>query len=415
MASRPVPGVVATLRRLAQAGAQVAIVTGREAETVLELGGLHDIDGLIASGLHGAETWRAGQLSTLDEPAGMAGAAGRAAGAAARRVWVEDKRLSLVVHTRQAADPERTLAELAEPVGRLAAEHGLDSHLGKLVLETANPRTVQGHRAGAGCWASDTTAALFAGDDLGDLPALAAIRAWSERTGRPGCTIAVGELPELRAAADLLLDSPAELAEALAGLLPEPAEAGRKLSEHADRYARLCWACVWMALWLPTARMQRPRPTDRTEGRIVVDNLTKVFGTQRAVDSLSFTVEPGSVTGFLGPNGAGKTTTLRMLLGLVAPTSGTATINGVDYHSLARPLQTVGAALEAASFHPAHTGLQHLRIYCAAAGLPAQPGRRGAAPGRAWPTRPRRRPRATRWACGSGWAWPAPCSATPGC
>jgi ABC-2 type transport system ATP-binding protein len=110
----------------------------------------------------------------------------------------------------------------------------------------------------------------------------------------------------------------------------------------------------------------------RGDGRIVVDNLTKVFGTQRAVDSLSFTVEPGSVTGFLGPNGAGKTTTLRMLLGLVRPTSGTATINGVTYESLPRPLQTVGAALEAASFHPAHTGLQHLRIYCAAAGLPAR-------------------------------------------
>ncbi|MDQ1719882.1 MAG: type transport system ATP-binding protein [Pseudonocardiales bacterium] len=111
---------------------------------------------------------------------------------------------------------------------------------------------------------------------------------------------------------------------------------------------------------------------ERPDGRIVIDNLTKVFGRQRAVDSLSFTVEPGSVTGFLGPNGAGKTTTLRMLLGLIAATSGTATINGLAYHSLARPLQTVGAALEASSFHPAHTGLQHLRIYCAAAGLPAR-------------------------------------------
>ena len=108
------------------------------------------------------------------------------------------------------------------------------------------------------------------------------------------------------------------------------------------------------------------------DGRIVVDNLTKVFGAQRAVDSLSFTVEPGSVTGFLGPNGAGKTTTLRMLLGLVRPTSGVATINGVSYQSLPRPLQTVGATLEASSFHPAHTGRQHLRIYCAAAGLPAR-------------------------------------------
>jgi ABC-2 type transport system ATP-binding protein len=118
------------------------------------------------------------------------------------------------------------------------------------------------------------------------------------------------------------------------------------------------------------------RPTSRgpqgPDGWIVVDKLTKLFGNQRAVDSLSFTVEPGSVTGFLGPNGAGKTTTLRMLLGLVRPTSGTATINGTTYESLPRPLETVGAALEAASFHPAHTGLQHLRIYCAAAGLPAK-------------------------------------------
>ena len=99
--------------------------------------------------------------------------------------------------------------------------------------------------------------------------------------------------------------------------------------------------------------------------------LTKDYGSKRAVDDLSFTVEPGSVTGFLGPNGAGKTTTLRMLLGLVSPTAGTATINGVAYRELPRPVQTVGAALEASSFHPAHTGRQHLRIYCAAAGLPA--------------------------------------------
>jgi len=114
------------------------------------------------------------------------------------------------------------------------------------------------------------------------------------------------------------------------------------------------------------------RPPDpQGDGRIVVDHLTKIFGQQRAVDDLSFTVEPGSVTGFLGPNGAGKTTTLRMLLGLIKPTGGVATINGQRYADLAAPLQTVGAALEASSFHPAHTGRQHLQIYAAAAGLPA--------------------------------------------
>ncbi|GAA3396265.1 ABC transporter ATP-binding protein [Cryptosporangium minutisporangium] len=107
-------------------------------------------------------------------------------------------------------------------------------------------------------------------------------------------------------------------------------------------------------------------------GRIVVSNLTKRFGAIRAVDDLSFTVEPGTVTGFLGPNGAGKTTTLRMLLGLVAPTHGIATIGGYRYADLTRPLEVVGAALEASGFHKRRTGLAHLRVLCAAAGLPAR-------------------------------------------
>ncbi len=108
-------------------------------------------------------------------------------------------------------------------------------------------------------------------------------------------------------------------------------------------------------------------------GRIVVDQLSKVFGGKvRAVDRLSFTVEPGSVTGFLGPNGAGKTTTLRMVLGLVRPTSGNATISGVPYARLPQPLTQVGAALESSSFHPARTGRNHLRVLCTAAGLPLQ-------------------------------------------
>jgi ABC-2 type transport system ATP-binding protein len=106
-------------------------------------------------------------------------------------------------------------------------------------------------------------------------------------------------------------------------------------------------------------------------GRIVVDELTKVFrGDIRAVDRLSFTVEPGSVTGFLGPNGAGKTTTLRMVLGLVHPTGGQATISGVGYRQLPDPGRTVGAALESSSFHPARTGRNHLRILSTVIGLP---------------------------------------------
>ncbi|WP_313409608.1 ATP-binding cassette domain-containing protein [Aeromicrobium sp.] len=101
----------------------------------------------------------------------------------------------------------------------------------------------------------------------------------------------------------------------------------------------------------------------RTETDIVVDHLSKQFGSVKAVDDLSFTVRPGAVTGFLGPNGAGKTTTLRMLLGLVRPTAGTALIGGRRYEEIPTPAATVGAALEASSFHPGRTGLDHLRVY----------------------------------------------------
>jgi ABC-2 type transport system ATP-binding protein len=103
--------------------------------------------------------------------------------------------------------------------------------------------------------------------------------------------------------------------------------------------------------------------------RVDVRGLTKTFGSVRAVDDLSFTVEPGQVTGFLGPNGAGKTTTLRMALGLVTPDQGSTTFNGTPYAALPEPTRQIGAVLETA-FHPARSGRNHLRVYCRAAGLP---------------------------------------------
>jgi ABC-2 type transport system ATP-binding protein len=103
---------------------------------------------------------------------------------------------------------------------------------------------------------------------------------------------------------------------------------------------------------------------------IVVEHLTKQYKKLRAVDNLSFRVRPGRVTGFLGPNGAGKTTTLRMLLGLVTPTAGTATFAGRRYTDLTDPVRYVGAVLEASSAHRGRTGRNHLRMICRAAGLP---------------------------------------------
>ncbi|MDT0164673.1 ABC transporter ATP-binding protein [Actinotalea sp. AC32] len=109
-----------------------------------------------------------------------------------------------------------------------------------------------------------------------------------------------------------------------------------------------------------------PAPDD---GVIAVHGLTKTFGPVRAVDDLTFEVRPGRVTGFLGPNGAGKTTTLRALLGLVRPTAGTATIGGRRYTEIPRPQRVVGAALEAASFHPGRTARDHLRVYAPQVGV----------------------------------------------
>jgi ABC-2 type transport system ATP-binding protein len=100
-----------------------------------------------------------------------------------------------------------------------------------------------------------------------------------------------------------------------------------------------------------------------------VRGLTKRFGSTTAVEDLTFAVEPGRITGFLGPNGAGKTTTLRILLGLVHPTAGEALVKGAPYRQLDDPARTVGAVLEASSYHPTRSGRNHLRVLATAGGI----------------------------------------------
>lgn len=104
---------------------------------------------------------------------------------------------------------------------------------------------------------------------------------------------------------------------------------------------------------------------------IDVRDLTKEYGSRRAVDHLTFSVRPGRVTGFLGPNGAGKSTTMRLVLGLDRPTSGTATIGGRAYAELSDPLRRVGALLDARAAHGSRTAHAHLRALAAAGRIPA--------------------------------------------
>jgi trehalose 6-phosphate phosphatase len=179
--SRAVPGAVDALVALTERGARVAVITGRDALTVLELGQLHAVPGLSVAGMYGVETWADGELTSPPTPAAVEALRAelpqtlRDAGADPA-VWIEDKRLSLVVHARRADDPDAALAEIAPPVTALAEGLGFEVHPGSQVLELRLPgfdkagalaQLVDAHRPGALLWL---------GDDLGDLPAFAEVR-----------------------------------------------------------------------------------------------------------------------------------------------------------------------------------------------------------------------------------------------
>jgi ABC-2 type transport system ATP-binding protein len=106
------------------------------------------------------------------------------------------------------------------------------------------------------------------------------------------------------------------------------------------------------------------------EHRLVIEHLTKKYGGHTVVDDLTFTVEPGRITGFLGPNGSGKSTTMKIMLDLAAADHGTATIGGTRYRDLPEPANTVGVMLEPNAFHPGRSGRNHLRIVAHASGHP---------------------------------------------
>jgi len=103
---------------------------------------------------------------------------------------------------------------------------------------------------------------------------------------------------------------------------------------------------------------------------ITAEGLSKRYGDKTAVDDVSFTVQPGRVTGFLGPNGAGKSTTMRMIVGLDRPSTGRTTVHGRSYASLRAPLTEVGVLLDAKAVHTGRTARSHLRAMAATHGIP---------------------------------------------
>jgi trehalose 6-phosphate phosphatase len=218
----PAAGAVEVLTALAQV-MPVALVTGRPADVVVRLAGLTDVPGLTVLGQYGAERWRAGVVLAAPAAPGLAQAREALDGMLSDGVVLEDKRLSLVVHTRRAADPLGALAKLRPAVAEVAEGAGLELHDGRLVLELRPPGFDKG-RALEGL-AKDRTWVLFAGDDVGDLAAFDA--ADRLRTKGTQALLVCSDSPEspaeLRQRADLVVDGPAgvvTLLHALATALP---------------------------------------------------------------------------------------------------------------------------------------------------------------------------------------------------
>jgi trehalose 6-phosphate phosphatase len=209
------------LMALGRVVGRVALVTGRPADVVVELAGLAGVPGLVVLGQYGVQRWRDGSLH--EEPAlpGLQRARVALVALEGAGVVIEDKGRSLVVHTRQAPDPDAALARLAQPVLQIAAEAGLELHSGRRVLELRPPGHDKG-RALRGL-AEGCSAVLYAGDDLGDLPAFDAVDRLRDR-GIPGllaCSDSAECPEELRERADLVVDGPHGVVHLLAALLAE--------------------------------------------------------------------------------------------------------------------------------------------------------------------------------------------------
>ncbi|URM90896.1 trehalose-phosphatase [Streptomyces sp. MRC013] len=234
--ARAHPGAVPALAALAPRVASVAVITGRPAGTAVRYGGFAGVPGLdrlVVLGHYGAERWDAatGEVRAAPEHPGLAPVRAELPGVlegagAGPGTWIEEKGRAVAVHTRRATDPQAAFDALAGPLADLAARHGLVVEPGRLVLELRPPGVDKGRALLEHVRETGAGAVVYAGDDLGDLPAFAAVEEL-RADGVPGLLVCSGsdEVRALAARADLVLDGPAEVVAFLAALAEHAASA----------------------------------------------------------------------------------------------------------------------------------------------------------------------------------------------
>ncbi|MFF9090089.1 trehalose-phosphatase [Streptomyces sp. NPDC014991] len=227
--ARAHPGAVPALAALAPEVASVAVITGRPPEVAVRYGGFADVPGLehlTVLGHYGAERWDAATGTVTAPPPHPGVAAARAElpgllerAGAGQGTWIEEKGRALAVHTRRAADPQAAFEALRGPLAGLATRHGLIVEPGRLVLELRPPGMDKGVALLDHARATRAGCVVYAGDDLGDLPAFAAVDEL-RAAGTPGLLVCSGstEVTELADRADLVVAGPEGVVELLRGL-----------------------------------------------------------------------------------------------------------------------------------------------------------------------------------------------------
>jgi trehalose 6-phosphate phosphatase len=227
--ARAHPRAVPALAALAPRVASVAVLTGRPAAVAVRYGGFAGVPGLdhlVVLGHYGAERWDA-TTGTVNAPAphpGVAAARAELPGfldtfGAWSGTWIEEKGQAVAVHTRRATDPQAAFEALRAPLSELAARHGLILEPGRMVLELRPPGVDKGVALTEYVREVGAETVVYAGDDLGDLPAFAAVKRL-RADGHPGLLICSGttDVPEVAAEGDLLLPGPGAVADFLAAV-----------------------------------------------------------------------------------------------------------------------------------------------------------------------------------------------------